>query len=197
MMIDEISYKNILRGLNKNFKLQKAEKPILDDFKILRIGPHFKINFAWCLEEFPSLRIISLDNSYFSRPARLSNQDDGFNRFKVFCCLINSKYKFEDTLIREREFGDKILQIFKKGKFKIKGCDYLNNNYEVESKEGLKFINWIIAYKLEEIFKQFPKLELEFKNEELLIYFHEPLNDLIQTTRLIDITKKLKIRNAI
>jgi hypothetical protein len=196
-MIDETSYRNILKGLKKNYKIKKSAKPALRDFKILRMGPDFKINYAWSLDDLPLSCIVSLDNSYFARPAKPTNYDDGIERFKTFCCLVTSRHKFEDSLIREREFGDKIIQIFKKGKFKIKGYDYLNKNYEIESKEDLKFINWIITYKVEDIFEQFPRLEIEFKDEELLIYFHEPINDLMQVKRLIDINKILKDRNAI
>lgn len=75
--------------------------------------------------------------------------------------------------------------------------DYLTRQYVIESNENLLFVNWLIKYDLTGIFREYSGLEIEFKQRRLMIYFNEPLENLSQVERLIEIGQMLSERKAL
>lgn len=196
-MIEEKPYKKILYDLRKRHSIKKAVKPNLLSFRILRIGKHYKPNFAWVLEKLPIALLISIDNSYFTGPPKPISNISGNSNFKSFCCLIETRFNFKDSLIRIKEFGDKLAHFILRKNQSMEELDYLTRQYVIESNENLLFVNWLIKYDLTGIFREYSGLEIEFKQRRLMIYFNEPLENLSQVERLIEIGQMLSERKAL
>lgn len=191
-MIDDKSFKNLLKEIKKEFPLTKAAKPNLRYFGILRAGKFFRISYAWHLSENPNILIVSIFNSYGFHTAGSTGGRYNEEPYKTIVALVKYNYSIKDSHIRLKDSEDKIYNLFFRNPLKIPDNKDFNKMYVIHSNEQLKFINWLIMNDLPNKALGMEGLEIEFQEDTILLKLQKPVTEKEQLKSLITVATGIK-----